>query len=93
MKTLFSNITLLDHDGTTTPNAYLLVDGKIIKEISQVPPAVTPERIIDGSGKVLMPAFYNLHTHAAMTLFRGYGEDLPLSRWLQERIFPAERKR
>ncbi|MDY2609871.1 MAG: amidohydrolase [Eubacteriales bacterium] len=90
MKTLFSNITLLDHDGTTTPNAYLLVDGKIIKEISQVPPAVTPDRIIDGSGKVLMPAFYNLHTHAAMTLFRGYGEDLPLSRWLHERIFPAE---
>ena len=57
MKTLFSNITLLDHDGTTTPNAYLLVDGKIIQEISQVPLAVTPERIIDGSGKVWMPAF------------------------------------
>ena len=39
---------------------------------------------------MLIPAFYNAHCHAAMTLFRGYGEDLPLQRWLEERIFPAE---
>ena len=37
-----------------------------------------------------MPAFYNAHCHAAMTLFRGYGEDLPLRRWLDEKILPAE---
>ena len=39
-----------------------------------------------------MPAFYNAHCHAAMTLFRGYGEDLPLRRWLDEKILPAEEK-
>ncbi|MBE6671774.1 MAG: amidohydrolase, partial [Ruminococcaceae bacterium] len=36
------------------------------------------------------PALYNCHTHSAMQFLRGYGEDLPLDRWLNERIFPAE---
>jgi len=41
-------------------------------------------------GKVLLPGFVNLHTHAAMTLLRGYADDLPLMRWLAEHIWPAE---
>ncbi len=39
---------------------------------------------------VLLPGLINLHTHAAMTLLRGYADDLPLMRWLQEKIWPAE---
>lgn len=39
---------------------------------------------------VLIPGLINLHCHAAMTLLRGYADDLPLMRWLQERIWPAE---
>ena len=38
----------------------------------------------------LVPGLVNGHTHAAMTLFRGYGDDLPLMEWLQEVIWPAE---
>jgi 5-methylthioadenosine/S-adenosylhomocysteine deaminase len=41
-------------------------------------------------GQILIPGLVNLHTHAAMTLLRGYADDLPLMRWLQERIWPAE---
>lgn len=41
-------------------------------------------------GEVLLPGFVNLHTHAAMTLLRGFADDLPLMRWLSERIWPAE---
>ncbi len=41
---------------------------------------------------VLMPGLINTHTHAAMTLFRGYADDLPLSEWLTNRIWPAEEK-
>ncbi len=41
---------------------------------------------------VLMPGLINTHTHAAMTLFRGYADDLPLLEWLQEWIWPAEGK-
>jgi 5-methylthioadenosine/S-adenosylhomocysteine deaminase len=41
-------------------------------------------------GHVLMPGLVNLHTHAAMSLLRGYADDLPLMTWLNERIWPAE---
>lgn len=39
---------------------------------------------------VLMPGLVNLHTHAAMSLLRGYADDMPLMRWLNEHIWPAE---
>lgn len=41
---------------------------------------------------VVMPGLVNAHTHAAMTLLRGLGDDLPLMRWLHEAIWPAESK-
>jgi len=41
---------------------------------------------------VLIPGFVNAHTHAAMTLMRGMSDDLPLMRWLEEHIWPAETK-
>ncbi len=50
------------------------------------------DKVIDGNGEVVIPGLVNAHTHAAMVLFPGYDDDLPLSRWLEERIWPAERK-
>ena len=47
---------------------------------------------IDASGKVVMPGLINTHTHAAMVMFRGLGNDLALMDWLQKYIFPAEAK-
>ena len=47
--------------------------------------------LIDGSGKAVFPTFANMHTHAAMTLFRGFGDDHPLQEWLQEWIWPNEK--
>jgi 5-methylthioadenosine/S-adenosylhomocysteine deaminase len=41
-------------------------------------------------GHVLLPGLVNAHTHAAMTLFRGLADDLPLDTWLRERMWPAE---
>jgi 5-methylthioadenosine/S-adenosylhomocysteine deaminase len=41
---------------------------------------------------VLIPGLVNAHTHAAMALMRGLADDLPLMRWLQEHIWPAETK-
>lgn len=49
-------------------------------------------RVIDGRGYTIMPGLVNCHTHAAMTLLRGYGEGLPLMRWLNEKIWPMESK-
>ncbi|MFB6240001.1 MAG: amidohydrolase family protein, partial [Gemmatimonadota bacterium] len=48
------------------------------------------DRVIDASGLHAFPSMRNAHTHAAMTLFRGWGDDLPLMTWLQERVWPAE---
>ncbi len=50
------------------------------------------DKTIDGRGKVILPGFYNLHTHAAMTLLRGYAEDMELEDWLTKKIWPAEAK-
>lgn len=47
-------------------------------------------RVIDARGAIVMPGLVNAHNHAAMTLFRGYADDLPLREWLFEKIFPAE---
>ncbi len=47
---------------------------------------------IDGTGQVVLPGLINLHTHVPMGLFRGYGDDMLLESWLQDRIWPAEAK-
>jgi len=48
------------------------------------------DELLDATGTALLPGLVNGHTHAAMTLFRGSGDDLPLMAWLRERIWPAE---
>ncbi len=49
------------------------------------------DQVIDGSGQLaLVPPFYNLHSHAAMTLLRGYADDMELFEWLEKYIWPAE---
>ncbi|HJH30843.1 MAG TPA: N-ethylammeline chlorohydrolase [Methanosarcinaceae archaeon] len=50
----------------------------------------TADTIIDAKGGVVMPGLVNTHTHAGMTLFRGYADDLALSDWLENHIWPAE---
>ena len=61
--------------------------------IAAIGPDVSPQpgdEVIEAAGAPLVPALVNGHTHAAMTLFRGSGGDLPLMRWLRERVWPVE---
>jgi 5-methylthioadenosine/S-adenosylhomocysteine deaminase len=63
--------------------------------IAAIGPDVAAEpgdETIDAGGAHLLPPLVNGHTHAAMTLFRGSGGDLPLMPWLEERIWPVEAK-
>ena len=56
-------------------------------------PADTPaDWVVDGAGTAILPPFYNTHTHAAMSLLRGYADDMPLQRWLTDYIWPYENK-
>lgn len=48
------------------------------------------DEVIYAYGKLVTPGFINTHTHLAMTVFRGYGEDMELNRWLREKIWPKE---
>ena len=48
--------------------------------------------VVDCEDFAIVPAFYNGHCHAAMTLLRGYADDMPLMKWLQEYIWPFEAK-
>ncbi|MFD3273476.1 amidohydrolase [Paenibacillus dendritiformis] len=53
----------------------------------------TPEAVrIDGKGLFFMPGLINTHGHAAMSLLRGYGDDMVLQSWLQEKMWPMEAK-
>src|SRR3954469_9524866 len=61
--------------------------------IAKLGPRILPregDEVIDADGMAIVPGLVNGHTHAAMTLFRGHGDDLPLMRWLQEVIWPVE---
>lgn len=49
-------------------------------------------KTIDLPNQVLMPGYVNAHGHAAMSLLRGYADDLPLMTWLNEHIWPVEGK-
>jgi 5-methylthioadenosine/S-adenosylhomocysteine deaminase len=61
--------------------------------IAELGPDVAPrdgDEVIEAGGMRLVPGLWNAHTHAAMTLFRGYGDDMPLMEWLEKRIWPVE---
>ena len=68
----------------------VLIEGNRFKTISETPIEGKFDRTIDARGKILVPPFYNGHTHAAMNLLRGYADDLQLMDWLQHHIWPAE---
>ncbi|MBP3918470.1 MAG: amidohydrolase [Clostridia bacterium] len=90
MNYLFSDITTMNEQGDAHKHRYITVEGEYITGIFDARPAGVFDREISGKNKLLMPALYNCHAHTAMTLFRGYGEDMPLSVWLNDCIFPAE---
>jgi 5-methylthioadenosine/S-adenosylhomocysteine deaminase len=78
-----------------------LLDGETVGlrcaggEIAALGPGVAAEpgdELLEAGGRLLAPPFVNAHGHAAMTLFRGFGDDLPLMQWLEEKIWPAERR-
>ncbi len=92
MRWLIRDVTAipLDEEGHILSGVDIAIDGTRIAAVGQAPPDFAPDRVIDGREHVALPAFFNAHTHAAMTLERGWAEDLPFDRWLNEKIWVAE---
>ncbi|WP_425060991.1 5-methylthioadenosine/S-adenosylhomocysteine deaminase [Sporomusa carbonis] len=67
----------------------IAISGSIITQIGTIPEPQA-NRVIDCRNKLIVPGFVNTHTHAAMTLFRSYADDMMLMDWLQTKIWPAE---
>ena len=91
MKILFKNVRLPEEYGFRDEHIFVLTDGERISYVGKDMPTEY-DKAVEGNGNLLVPGFYNTHCHASMVMFRGYGEDLPLSRWLNEKIFPAEER-
>lgn len=67
----------------------IYIEGNIIKEIGSDLEKES-DRTIDGCNKAAIPSLMNCHTHAAMTLLRGYADDMQLAEWLETKIWPIE---
>lgn len=66
------------------------IEGNRIKEVGRT--RKKADTVIDGRDKAVIPGLVNMHTHAAMTLFRGYADDMPFYEAWPKKIWPAEAK-
>ncbi len=94
MATLFKDVFIVDGSRTKAERVHILVSkGRIAEIINAEKNPPSADKIISGRGKfAVIPGFVNAHTHAAMILLRGLGEEAPLMEWLQNKIWPVEEK-
>ncbi|MDF2630992.1 MAG: putative N-ethylammeline chlorohydrolase, partial [Symbiobacteriaceae bacterium] len=85
-------ITVTGRDDVYENGIVLVEDGRIryAGPANEAPSIDSSIRTIDATGKIVMPGIVNTHCHAAMTLLRGYADDMQLMPWLQQKIWPAE---
>ena len=86
MSSLLIKNVLLDSRQTD-----ILIENHRFKSLS-APKDARADEVIDATGLAILPPFYNTHTHAAMSLLRGYADDMPLHQWLTQYIWPFEEK-
>ena len=72
--------------------ASILIVDNTIEEISNDLSVTDASKVIDGTNKITMPGLVNTHSHVAMTLLRGVGDDEELQTWLNDYIWPKEAK-
>lgn len=94
MKTVLAHGKILPGDGNWKPieDGYLVIEDERIVAIGSGEPPADAGTIRDCSDCVILPGFYNMHTHTPMSTLRGIGSGLTLQEWLFDRIFPLEAK-
>ncbi len=87
-------ITVTGREDVYPGGVVLVEDGRIryAGPANEAPAVDASVKTIDATGKIVMPGIVNTHCHAAMTLLRGYADDMQLMPWLQTKIWPAEDK-
>ncbi|MBW2708779.1 MAG: amidohydrolase [Deltaproteobacteria bacterium] len=91
---VIQNGTLLtmDPENRVIENGSLCVSGDSIAHLgAHIPGGYKSGKTIDAKGGLILPGLINGHTHAAMSLFKGLADDLPLMEWLNHYIFPVEK--
>ena len=86
-------VVTMDADFRIIPEgAVAVANGEIIMvaDTEAVRREFNADRVMDAGRQVLIPGLVNAHTHAPMTIFRGFADDMPLKEWLYEHIFPVE---
>lgn len=73
---------------------YMIIEGDLIAALEEGEPQepIDNAEVLDAQGRLFMPGWVNTHCHAAMSLLRGYGDDLALQVWLTEKMWPNEAK-
>ncbi|RLI76690.1 amidohydrolase [Archaeoglobales archaeon] len=89
MSILIKNIKIVDVNKSIRGDIYI-EENKIV-EIGEIKNS-KHDIVIDGKNKAAIPGLINMHTHAAMVLFRSYADDMPLMEWLNNKIWPLEAK-
>ena len=87
---LIKNALILSPNTNFEDKQSILIKDNLITEISPEIDESNVDKIIDATGKILLPGLINTHTHLSMTLFRGLADDLSLDSWLNDHIWPME---
>ena len=87
---LIKNAFILSPNTNFEGKQSLLIKDDVISEIAAEIDESNVDKIIDATGKILLPGLINTHTHLSMTLFRGLADDLSLDSWLNDHIWPME---
>ncbi len=87
-------VPVVPADTILTDHAVAVNDGRIVEllPLAEARKKYRPGVIVERPHHVLIPGLINVHTHAAMTLFRGIADDMPLERWLTDGIWPNEKR-
>lgn len=93
MKILIKNANLIsmsDSRKKYEKNVDILIDGSIIEKIDRNIQIQENIKVIDATGKIVMPGLINTHAHIPMSIFRETIDGYGLQEWLEEKIWPME---
>ena len=91
MSILIKNGYIIYGENLEVIKADVLIEGNKIVEVARNI-SRSADTVIDAKGKVISPGFINAHTHSPMSILRGLADDLPLMDWLQNHVWPIEKR-